>query len=97
MKRYLDTESELSFYHVIIKVPDNTFGNEVYAFKAEHKRRLKDLFFWLEGIYELKCLCYTIMSTHAHFVICREKEALDHLGDLLSQKSLKIVLYICFQ
>ena len=73
MKRYLDTESDLSFYHVIIKVPDNTFGNSNYAFQAEHKRRLKDLFFWLEEIYELKCLCYTIMSTHAHFIICREK------------------------
>ena len=74
MKRYLDTESDLSFYHVIIKVPDNTFGNSNYAFQAEHKRRLKELFFWLEEIYELKCLCYTIMSTHAHFIICREKD-----------------------
>ncbi|EDM27215.1 hypothetical protein LNTAR_16137 [Lentisphaera araneosa HTCC2155] len=80
MKRYLDAESELSFYHVIIKVPDNTFGNKEYAFNDVHKRRLKDVFFWLEGIYELKCLCYTIMSTHAHFVICREKDALDHLS-----------------
>jgi hypothetical protein len=76
MKRYLDRESEISFYHVIIKVPDNTHGNHVFAFNRTHKQRLKEMFFWLEGIYELKCLCYTIMSTHAHFIICHEKGAL---------------------
>ena len=80
MKRYLDRESEISFYHVIIKVPDNTHGNREYAFNRLHKQRLKEMFFWLEGIYELKCLCYTIMSTHAHFIICHEKDALDKVS-----------------
>ena len=80
MKRYLDRESEISFYHVIIKVPDNTHGNSEYAFNRIHKQRLKDMFFWLENIYELKCLCYTIMSTHAHFVICHERDALKSLS-----------------
>ncbi|EDM27754.1 hypothetical protein LNTAR_00095 [Lentisphaera araneosa HTCC2155] len=80
MKRYLDTKSEVSFYHIIIKVPDNTYGNKEYAFDENHKSRLKDLFFWLEDIYELKCLCYTIMSTHAHFIICHEKNALANLS-----------------
>ena len=51
MKRYLDKESEISFYHVIIKVPDNTHGNSEYAFNRIHKQRLKDMFFWLENIY----------------------------------------------
>ena len=80
MKRYLDKESELSFYHIIIKVPDNTHGNHEFAFNSTHKKHLKELLFCLEGIYELTCLCYTIMSTHAHFIICHEKNALNKLS-----------------
>ncbi len=48
MKRYLDRESEISFYHVIIKVPDNTHGNNEFAFNRSHKHRLKEILFWLE-------------------------------------------------
>ena len=32
MKRQYDLESDVVFYHVIIKVPDNTLGNSAYAF-----------------------------------------------------------------
>ena len=37
MKRYWCLDSELCFYHVIIKVPDNTYGNGAYAFDVFHK------------------------------------------------------------
>ena len=69
-KRLIDTENE-SFYHVIIKVSDRTDPNSEYAFKDQHKEKLRELFFWLEEIYSLDCLSYCIMSTHAHFIIRR--------------------------
>ncbi|WDE96508.1 hypothetical protein PQO03_00825 [Lentisphaera profundi] len=75
MKRHFDLESDVSFYHVVIKVPDNTFGNKAYAFNREHKTKLRDIFFWLESIYEVECVNYCIMSTHAHFVIRRNRDS----------------------
>jgi hypothetical protein len=75
MKRRYDLESDVVFYHVIIKVPDNTLGNSAYAFNREHKTYLRDLLFWLESIYELECVNYCIMSTHSHFVIRRDRDS----------------------
>ena len=75
MKRQYDMESDVVFYHVIIKVPDNTLGNSAYAFDHKHKTYLRDLLFWLESIYELEVINYCIMSTHAHFVLRRERES----------------------
>ncbi|WDE97527.1 hypothetical protein PQO03_17000 [Lentisphaera profundi] len=75
MKRSYDMESDVTFYHVIIKVPDNTLGNSAYAFNREHKTHLRKLVFWLESIYELEVINYCIMSTHAHFIIRRERES----------------------
>ena len=80
MKRYWCLDSELCFYHVIIKVPDNTYDNEAYAFDSFHKKKLRDLFFWLEGIYCIECVNYCVMSTHAHFVICYRRDALQGLS-----------------
>ncbi|WDE96846.1 hypothetical protein PQO03_02580 [Lentisphaera profundi] len=80
MKRYLDLESDLCFYNVIIKVPDNTFGNRAYAFNSTHKKRLKEIIFYIERVYELKCLYYTIMSTNAHFIIYCNRDSLDNLS-----------------
>ena len=37
MKRRYDMESDVVFYHVIIKVPDNTLDNHAYAFHHKHK------------------------------------------------------------
>ena len=93
MKRRYDTESDVVFYHVIIKVPDNTLGNTAYAFDHKHKSYLRDLLFWLERIYELEVINYCIMSTHAHFVIRRERESKLSLKDVACRfkkyKSLK--------
>ena len=72
MKRNFDFESDVVFYHVIIKVPDNTYGNKAYAFDRAHKTKLREIFFCLESLYEVQCVNYCIMSTHAHFVIRRE-------------------------
>ena len=95
MKRRYDTESDVVFYHVIIKVPDNTLGNTAYAFDHKHKSYLRDLLFWLESIYELEVINYCIMSTHAHFVIRRERESKLSLKDVACRfkkyKSLKEV------
>ena len=82
MKRQYDMESDVVFYHVIIKVPDNTLGNSAYAFDHKHKSYLRDLLFWLESIYELEVINYCIMSTHAHFVIRRERESKLSLKDV---------------
>jgi len=68
-------ESKVVFYHVIIKVPDNTLDNHAYAFNHKHKSYLRDLLFWLESIYELEVVNYCIMSTHAHFVIRRDQNS----------------------
>ena len=84
MKRNFDLYSEKRFYHVIIKVPDNTRGNNTYAFDRSHKTKLRELLFWLESIYEVQCVNYCIMSTHAHFVIRWERD---------SKLSLKRVAY----
>lgn len=75
MKRRYDMESDVVFYHVIIKVPDNTLDNHAYAFNHKHKSYLRDLIFWLESIYELEVINYCIMSTHAHLVIRRERQS----------------------
>ena len=89
-KRLIDDENE-SFYHVIIKVSDRTDPHSDYAFKDQHKEKLRELFFWLEGIYSLDCLSYCIMSTHAHFIIRRRP------GLELSQKEIALRHQLYYQ
>ena len=72
-KRLIDEENE-SFYHVIIKICDRTDRASDYALADKHKKKLHQLFFWLEGIYSLDCLGYCLMSTHAHFIMRRRPQ-----------------------
>jgi hypothetical protein len=69
-KRLIDNENE-SYYHVIIKICDRTDRCSDYALADAHKKKLHQLFFWLESIYSLDCLGYCLMSTHAHFILRR--------------------------
>ena len=74
-QRYWNNETGHSFYHIIIKVPDNTAGNSAYAFNDQHKAYLEKLLFRLDSIYLPKVVSYCIMSTHVHIIIAQEKDA----------------------
>ena len=74
LPRLIDEEN-LSFYHVIIRIPDRTHKQDLYSLERADKARLRELFFELESIYALNCVNYCIMSTHAHFILRREPDA----------------------
>lgn len=69
--RYLDKNSDVAFYHTLIKLPDNGFGDHSFAFKGIHKRHLEKLLFKLEACYSLDVVCYSIMGSYAHFVVAQ--------------------------
>ena len=74
-KRHWDNDSEVAFYHIILKVPDNTDGNSSYAFKDQHKERLENLLLYLDGLYLPEVISFCIMSNHVHLVISHNKNA----------------------
>lgn len=57
-KRYIDNEHEISFYHVILKVPNNTAGNSAFAFENIHKQYVENLLFRLEKVYLIDLVSY---------------------------------------
>ena len=69
--RYLDKKSDIAFYHTLIKLPDNGFGDHSFAFKGIHKRYLEKLLFKLEACYSLDVISYCIMGSYAHFIIAQ--------------------------
>ena len=69
--RFLDKKSDIAFYHTLIKLPDNGFGDHSFAFKGIHKRYLEKLLFKLESCYSLDVICYSIMGSFAHFIIAQ--------------------------
>ena len=73
-KRLIDDE-HVSFYHVIIKIPDRTDAHSDYALDQHHKSYLVKLLFWLDDIYTLECINYCVMSTHVHFILKIEPDA----------------------
>ncbi len=79
-RRYWDTESDIGFYHIILKVPDNTEGNSSYAFKDKHKKRLEGLLSYLDSVYLPEVISYCIMSNHVHIILAQDKEATQHMS-----------------
>ena len=69
--RFWNKETSTSFYHIIIKVPDNTAGNSAYAFNSSHKTYLENLLFRLDSLYFTDVLSYAVMSTHVHIIIAQ--------------------------
>ena len=67
--RFLDKKSDIAFYHTLIKLPDNGFGDHSFALKNIHKRYLEKLLFKLEACYSLDLMCYSIQGCYAHFII----------------------------
>jgi REP element-mobilizing transposase RayT len=74
-RRYFDVESEVAFYHVIIKVPERTDINSAYALNDDHKLYFERLMHRLESIYLIDIPAYCIMSTHVHFIMSRKAGA----------------------
>ena len=74
-RRYWDNDSKVAFYHIILKVPDNTDGNSSYAFKNQHKERLQKLLFFLDSLYLPEVISFCIMSNHVHIVIAHDRAA----------------------
>lgn len=69
--RFLDKKSEIAFYHTVIKLPDNGFGEHSFALKGIHKRHLEKLLFKLESCYSLDVISYCILGYQAHFIIAQ--------------------------
>ena len=78
--RFWQEEYQTSFYHLIIKVPDNTAGNSSYPFSSSHKDYLQKLLFYLDSVYLTDIVSYCIMSNHVHIILAKQNGAEDKLS-----------------
>ena len=88
-KRFYDEECQEAFYHLIIRVPEHTYGQTEFAFQEDHKLYFENLLFKLEGIYCLKMVSYCIMSTHVHIILSRDNNAHKELSLIETAKRYK--------
>lgn len=86
-KQRLIGSGEVSFYHVIFKVPDRTPGNSEYAFGEDEKAKMEELVLDMEATYLIRVVGYCHMSTHSHLICMVERDAAKNMsGEELSER-----------
>ena len=78
--RFWDEENDQSYYHLIVKVVENTPGNFEYAFDSSHKKKLEEMIWRLDGLYLMEVVSYCVMSNHVHIIMARNNKAHEEMS-----------------
>ncbi len=89
--RYWQNDTEKSYYHLIVKVYENTPGNVVYPFNFSQKCKLEEMLWRLDDFYLTEVVSYCLMDNHAHIILVRDNQA--HLKMGLKEVALRYQEY----
>ena len=91
MNRFYNDKTKKAFYHLIIRVPEHTKGQNGFAFEDKDKDYLENLLFRLESIYLFEIASYCIMSNHVHLILARNNKA--HIDLSLKETAERMQIY----
>ncbi len=73
--RYWQKDTEKAYYHLVVKVFENTPGNYAYAFNETNKQELESLLWRLDNFYLPNVISYCLLDNHAHIIMARDNKA----------------------